>query len=40
MENGDKWRSFGWNVIEVDGHRIEQLDAAITKAKKTKVSQP
>ena len=35
-KTGDKWRSFGWNVIEVDGHRIEQLDAAITKAKKTK----
>ncbi len=21
----DKWRSFGWNVIEVDGHNHEQL---------------
>lgn len=31
---GDKWRSFGWNVIEIDGHRIEQIDNAITKAKK------
>lgn len=29
---GDKWRSFGWNVIEIDGHRIEQIDAAIKKA--------
>jgi len=29
---GDKWRSFGWNVIDIDGHRIEQIDAAIKKA--------
>ena len=29
---GDKWRAFGWNVIEVDGHRIEQLSRAIEKA--------
>ena len=35
-KTGDKWRSFGWNVIEIDGHRIEQIDAAITKAKTTK----
>ena len=33
---GDKWRSFGWNVIEIDGHRIEQIDAAITQACATK----
>ena len=33
---GDKWRSFGWNVIEIDGHRIEQIDNAITRAKMTK----
>ncbi len=31
-KTGDKWRSFGWNVIEIDGHRIEQIDSAITKA--------
>lgn len=35
-KTGDKWRSFGWNVIEIDGHRIEQIDAAIAKAKATK----
>ena len=29
---GDKWRAFGWNVYEIDGHRIEQIDNAITKA--------
>ena len=33
---GDKWRSFGWNVIEIDGHRLEQIAAAISKAKETK----
>ncbi|WP_316506331.1 ribulose-phosphate 3-epimerase [Nitrosopumilus sp.] len=35
-KTGDKWRSFGWNVIEVAGHRVEQIDAAITKAHATK----
>lgn len=35
-KTGDKWRSFGWNVIEIDGHRIEQIDLAITKARATK----
>lgn len=35
-KTGDKWRSFGWNVIEIDGHRIEQIDSAITKALSTK----
>ena len=35
-KTGDKWRSFGWNVIEIDGHRIEQIDAAIDKAKTVK----
>ncbi|WP_420544731.1 ribulose-phosphate 3-epimerase [Nitrosopumilus sp.] len=35
-KTGDKWRSFGWNVIEINGHRVEQIDAAITKAKATK----
>ena len=35
-KTGDKWRSFGWNVIEIDGHRVEQIDAAIAKANATK----
>ncbi len=35
-KTGDKWRAFGWNVIEIDGHRIEQIDSALTKAKNTK----
>ena len=29
---GDKWRAFGWNVIDIDGHRVEQIDSAIKKA--------
>jgi transketolase len=28
---GDKWSSFGWNVIEVDGHNMSQLVGAIDK---------
>ena len=35
-KTGDKWRSFGWNVIEIAGHRVEQIDTAIRKAKATK----
>ena len=35
-KTGDKWRSFGWNVIEIDGHRIEQISNAITRAKSVK----
>lgn len=35
-KTGDKWRAFGWNVIEIDGHRIEQLDSAIRRANSTK----
>ena len=37
-KTGDKWKSFGWNTIEIDGHRIEQIDDAIKKAKKLKGS--
>ena len=35
-KTGDKWRSFGWNVLEIDGHRVEQIDSAIAKANATK----
>lgn len=28
-----KWCAFGWNVIEVDGHNVEQLIKAFEKAK-------
>ena len=26
------WRAFNWNVIEVDGHDVAQIEAAFTKA--------
>jgi len=29
----DKWRSFGWNVIEIDGHDMKQIFAAFSEAK-------
>ena len=35
-KTGDKWRSFGWNVIEIDGHRVEQVSNAIDRAKTIK----
>ena len=30
---GEKWKAFGWNVIEIDGHRIEQISDALHQAK-------
>ena len=30
----DKFRSFGWNVINVDGHNFEELTTAFDEAKK------
>jgi len=32
----DKWRSFGWHVISVDGHSIPALQAAWDEAQNTK----
>ena len=32
----EKWRSFGWHVIEVDGHDLGQILAAFDKAKRIK----
>lgn len=32
----DKWRAFGWNVIEVDGHDVQAIDYAIALAKLNK----
>ena len=29
----EKWRAFGWEVIEVDGHDIEALDSALYQAR-------
>jgi transketolase len=33
---GDKWGSFGWEVIEVDGHSVSALHDALTAPAKTK----
>ena len=27
----DKWRSFGWDVVEINGHDFDQLDDALAK---------
>jgi transketolase len=29
----DKWRAFGWDILEVDGHDIEELVSAMYKAR-------
>ena len=29
----DKWKAFGWNVIIIDGHNIEEIRAAFSKEK-------
>ncbi len=29
---GDKWRSFGWHVIAIDGHDIVQIKQAVAEA--------
>ncbi|MBR5572065.1 MAG: transketolase, partial [Oscillospiraceae bacterium] len=28
----DKWRAFGWEVIETDGHDLDAMDDALAKA--------
>ena len=33
---GDKFKAFGWKVLEADGHDVEQLSAAFDLAKKSK----
>lgn len=32
---GDKWRAFGWDVLEVDGHDVDAIHNAISLAKKS-----
>ncbi len=32
----EKFAAFGWNVIEIDGNDIEQIEAAFTSARKVK----
>ena len=29
----EKWRSFGWHTMEVDGHDLDQIIAALAEAK-------
>jgi transketolase len=33
---GEKWRSFGWRVIEIDGHNFDQILAAFEQAELVK----
>ena len=33
---GDKWRAFGWHVVEIDGHNFREILGAIAEAKETK----
>lgn len=33
---GDKWKSFGWSVLEIDGHNIKELLFAFHKARQTR----
>ena len=33
---GDKWKAFNWHVIEINGHDIAQVLAALDEAAKTK----
>ena len=28
----DKWKAFGWDVVEIDGHDFDQLDEALARA--------
>lgn len=31
----DKWRAFGWHVVQIDGHNMEEIIAAVEMAKAT-----
>ena len=31
----DKWKAFGWHVVEIDGHNMEEIIAAVKIAKST-----
>ena len=32
----DKWRSFGWHVLEIDGHSFAAIQGALAEAAATK----
>lgn len=36
----DKWRAFGWNVHEVDGHDVTALSSALHAARETEEPKP
>lgn len=36
----DKWRAFGWNVVEVDGHDIASLSESLMNSKQNKTDKP
>lgn len=36
----DKWRAFGWQVTEIDGHATAQIDAALQAAKAVTAGAP
>lgn len=31
----DKWKSFNWDVVEIDGHNYVQIEEALNKLGKT-----
>ncbi len=33
---GERFKAFGWNVIEANGHDFEEIDRAVTEAENTK----
>lgn len=32
----EKWKAFGWNVIDIDGHNFEEIFSALDRAKECK----
>jgi transketolase len=30
----EKWNSFGWNVIKIDGHNFNEIESSFIEAKK------
>jgi transketolase len=32
----EKWRSFGWHTVEIDGHKFEAIQGALAEAAATK----
>jgi transketolase len=34
--HGEKWKAFGWDVMEIDGHDVKQIADALDKADKVK----